>query len=464
MLNFNINKSKYKNVHFIGIGGISMSGLAKILLNNNYNVTGSDINESKLISKLRKRGAIINIGHEAKNVIGSDLVVYTSAINEQNPEYRYAINNNIPIMDRATLLGELMKEYQDSIAVSGTHGKTTTTGMIASILNDSELKSTILLGGELDSIGGNVKIDGTELLLTEACEYKENFLKFHPSIGIILNIEEDHLDFFKGIEDIKETFRKFIDLIPDSGHIILNGDDENIKSIIPHKQKNIITFGLDASNDYYADNIKYDDKGCPSYDLYINKIFIERIILNVLGKHNIYNSLAAIASTRITNVKIKNIKTGLKLYKGTHRRFEDKGIINNIQIIDDYAHHPTEIKANLSSISKKYNKRWCIFQPHTYTRTKSLLKEFGESFNNADEVIITDIYAAREQDTGLVHSKDLVQELKNNNVNAMYIKNFDEIVDYLEKSVDNGDIIITIGAGDVYKIGDMFKEKIISKK
>lgn len=464
MLNFNIDNSKYKNIHFIGIGGISMSGLAEIVLNKNFNVTGSDMSQSELTDRLQKKGAIINIDHKAQNVIGADLVVYTSAINEKNSEYRYAIDNNIPIIDRATFLGELMKAYKDSIAVSGTHGKTTTTGMIASILNNSKLDSTILLGGELDSIGGNVKIGGNELLLTEACEYKGNFLKFYPTIGIILNIDEDHLDFFKGIDHIKDTFKSFINLIPDSGSIIVNGDDQHIKSIINRDSKNTITFGLSQSNDYYAYNIKFDYNGYPSYDLYINNNFIEKIHLNVVGKHNIYNSLSAIASTKIAGVKIKNIKSGLEVYKGTHRRFEDKGIVNDIQIIDDYAHHPTEIKATLDSISEKYNKIWCVFQPHTYTRTNSLLKEFGESFNDADEVIVTDIYAAREADTGLVHSKDLVKELKNNNVNGKYIKTFEEIVDYLEKTVDKGDILITVGAGDVYKIGDMFKEKIKLKK
>ncbi|MBS4537599.1 UDP-N-acetylmuramate--L-alanine ligase [Clostridium sp. D2Q-11] len=461
MLNFNIDKSEYKNVHFIGIGGISMSGLAEILLNKGYKVTGSDMNDSKLIHKLNKKGANIRIGHEAQNVIGSDLVVYTSAINENNPEYKYAIDNNVPLMDRATFLGELMKAYKDSIAVAGTHGKTTTTGMIASILNHSELNSTILLGGELDSIGGNVKIGGTELLLTEACEYRGNFLKFYPTIGIILNIDEDHLDFFNGIDDIKDTFKKFIDIIPDSGYVIVNGEDENINSLIEKNKKNFITFGLANSNNYYANNIEYTDKGYPSYDLYINEDYIDRINLNVVGKHNIYNSLSAIASSNIAGVKIESIKSGLEIYKGTHRRFEDKGIIKGIQVVDDYAHHPTEIKATLESVGKKYNKVWCIFQPHTYTRTKSLLKEFSQSFTGADEVIVTDIYAAREKDTGLVHSKDLVTEIANNNINSKYIKTFEEVIDYLEKNVDKGDILITMGAGDVYKIGDMFKEKFI---
>lgn len=459
MLKFDINKTKYKKIHFIGIGGISMSGLAEILINRNYIVTGSDMNNSKIIEKLINNGATIHIGHNSKNIEDVDLIVYTSAIGEDNPEYVFAKKNKIPMMDRATFLGELMKSYKDSIAVAGTHGKTTTTGMIASILYISLLDSTILLGGELDSIGGNVKIGDNKLLLTEACEYKENFLKFNPTIGIILNIDEDHLDYFTGMDHIKDTFKKFNNLSLEGGYSIVNGDDENVKTII-NTDKNIITFGLNSNNNYYATNIKYNDKGYGEYDLYINNKFIDHIKLNVIGEHNIYNSLSAIAATFISGVDIKTIKEGLKIYKGTHRRFEDKGIVQGIQLIDDYAHHPTEIKATLNSIGDKYNKIYCVFQPHTYTRTKSLLKEFGKCFKGADKIIITDIYAAREKNTGIVNSKQLVDEINKNGQDSIFIETFDEVVNFLEKTVDKGDLIITIGAGDVYKVGDMFKTKI----
>lgn len=460
MLKFDINKTKYKKIHFIGIGGISMSGLAEILLNRNYIVTGSDMNNSKIIKKLINDGATIHIGHNAKNIKDVDLIVYTSAIGEDNPEYIFAKENKIPMMDRATFLGELMKGYENSIGVAGTHGKTSTTGMISSILVNSPIESTILLGGELDSIGGNVKIGDNKLLLTEACEYKGNFLKFNPTIGIILNIDEDHLDYFTSMEHIKDTFKEFIDLIPDSGYVILNADDEHVKNIIDNNKKNIITFGLSKENDYHATNIKYNDKGYGEYDLYINNKFVDHIKLNVVGEHNIYNSLSAIAATFISGVDMESIKEGLKIYKGTHRRFEDKGVVKGIQIIDDYAHHPTEIKATLNSIGDKYNKIYCVFQPHTYTRTKSLLKEFGTCFNGADKIIITDIYAAREKNTGIVNSKQLVDEINHNGQDSIFIETFDEVVNFLEKTVDKGDLIITIGAGDVYKVGDMFKTKI----
>lgn len=459
MLNFDIDKSNYKKIHFIGIGGISMSGLAEILLNKNYIVTGSDMNNSNIIEKLKNDGALIHIGHDSKNINDVDLVVYTSAISEDNPEYIFAKENNIPMMDRATFLGELMKAYENSIGVAGTHGKTSTTGMISSILVNSKIDSTILLGGELDSIGGNVKIGDNKLLLTEACEYRGNFLKFNPTIGIILNIDEDHLDYFTGIEHIKDTFKKFINLIPDSGYTIVNGDDEHVRNIIDVDKKNIITFGISKENDYYADNIKYNDKGYGEFDLYIKGKFITNIKLSVVGNHNIYNSLSAISATYISGIDIDIIKNGLESFVGTHRRFEDKGIVSGIQIIDDYAHHPTEIKATLSSIAGNYNNIYCIFQPHTYTRTKSLLKEFGKCFIGADQVIVTDIYAAREKNTGIVNSKQLVDEINNSGIKSIFIKTFEETVDFLEKTVDKSDLIITVGAGDVYKIGDMFKER-----
>ncbi|MGO1371259.1 MAG: UDP-N-acetylmuramate--L-alanine ligase [Senegalia sp. (in: firmicutes)] len=458
MLNFDIDKSNYKNIHFIGIGGISMSGLAHILLNKNYTVTGSDMNNSNIIEKLRSDGAIIHIGHNSNNINDVDLIVYTSAIGEDNPEYAFAKENDIPMMDRATFLGEIMRGYKNSIAVAGTHGKTSTTGMISSILVNSKIDSTILLGGELDCIDGNVKIGNNELLLTEACEYRGNFLKFNPTVGIILNIDEDHLDYFTGIEHIKDTFKEFIDLIPNTGSLIVNGDDSNVKDIISKDRKNVIRFGLSRENDYYADNIKYDKKGYGSFDLYINNEFISNIKLNVVGEHNILNSLSSIAATYVSGVEIDVIKSGLETFVGTHRRFEDKGIVSGIQIIDDYAHHPTEIKATLSSIGDIYKNIYCVFQPHTYTRTKSLLKEFGKCFIGVDQVIVTDIYAAREKDTGIVNSKQLVDEINNNGVKSVFINTFEETLDFLEKTVDKGDLIITVGAGDVYKIGDMFKE------
>lgn len=456
MFNFDIHKHDFNHVHFIGIGGISISGLAEILLNAGYTVSGSDIRNSEIIESLKEKGAIIYIGHNKNNIKGADLVVYTSAISKDNPEYIEAIEKNITTVDRATFLGQLMRMYKSSIAVSGTHGKTTTTAMISVILENSNLDPTILLGGVLDSIGGNVKIGKKNIFLTEACEYKGNFLKFNPNIGIILNIEEDHLDYFKNIDHIVETFADFAALLPKDGLLVINNDDENTPKIIDKANCSIVTFGIKNKSNYEADDIAFTVDGFPKFKLIINNSEEYNVTLKVMGVHNVYNALASIATTHRLNIPISTIIEAIESYTGTHRRFEMKGIINGIKIIDDYAHHPTEIKATLNAAKKlPHNKIWCVFQPHTYTRTKALLKEFSESFYDADNIIITDIYAAREKDTGLVHSKDLVNLLINKGMKSLYIDNFKEIVDYLSQKANKGDVILTVGAGDIYKVGEM---------
>ncbi|KPU26346.1 UDP-N-acetylmuramate--alanine ligase [Caloranaerobacter sp. TR13] len=456
MFSFDIHKHDFKHVHFIGIGGISMSGLAEILLDAGYTVSGSDIKNSEIIESLKDKGAIIYIGHDRNNIKGADLIIYTSAISKDNPEYIEAIEKNIVTVDRATFLGQLMRIYKSSIAVSGTHGKTTTTAMISVILEHSDLDPTILLGGVLDTIGGNVKIGKEDIFLTEACEYKGNFLKFNPNIGIILNIEEDHLDYFKNIEHIVETFANFAALLPENGLLVINNDDINTPKIINKTNCNIVTFGIKNKSNYKAGDISYTKNGFPKFKLIINNSEEYNVTLKVMGIHNVYNALASIATAHNLNIPISTIIEAIESYTGTHRRFEMKGIINGVRIIDDYAHHPTEIKATLNAAKKlPHNKIWCVFQPHTYTRTKALLNEFSESFHNADTIIVTDIYAAREKDTGLVHSKDLVNLLISKGMKSLYIDNFTDVVDYLSKQISQGDIILTVGAGDIYKVGEM---------
>ena len=455
MFSFNITNFDYSHVHFIGIGGISMSGLAEILLKYNYKVSGSDMNDSPMIHKLKNKGATIFIGHNKENIHSADLVVYTSAIPDDNPELVEAINNKIDTVDRATFLGALMKSYKNSIAVAGTHGKTSTTAMLSIILNNSDISPTILLGGELDQIGGNVKIGNGNCLLTEACEYKGNFLKFFPTIGVILNIEEDHLDYFSGIEHIIETFSEFVSLIPNNGALIVNNDDKNIHKVLNYANCNIITIGIESKSDIFASNITFTKKGFPQFTLNIKDESKYTVTLNVMGIHNIYNALSAIATAYYVNIPLDIIINSIESYTGTHRRFEKKGSFNGVTVIDDYAHHPSEIKATLSTAKQiTNNKLWCIFQPHTYTRTHSLLNEFSNAFYDSDIVIITDIYAAREKDTGLVHSKDLVEKLKENNINVLYISNFDDIASYVRENSNYGDVVFTMGAGDVFKIGE----------
>lgn len=456
MFSFNIHSHNFSHVHFIGIGGISMSGLAEILLENGYKVSGSDIKPSVTLKRLEKKGAIINIGHKRENIKDADLVVYTDAISKDNPELLEALEKNISTVDRGTFLGEIMKLYKNSIAVSGTHGKTTTTGMLSVIFNDSSLDPTILLGGELDQIGGNVKIGNGEILLTEACEYKGNILKFFATIGIILNIDADHLDYYEGLDHIIDTFSEFANSIPQNGHLIVNADDNNIKRSISKAKCNVITFGINNEAHYKARNIIFNDGGFPTFELVVNNKEYYNVSLNVMGIHNIYNSLAAIAAAHICGISMNLIIKSLNKYTGTHRRLEYKGVFNGATIIDDYAHHPTEVKASLSALRNSSSGRIiCLFQPHTYTRTKAFLKEFASSFDAADKVIITDIYAAREKDNGMVHSKDLANELVKNGVSAEYLGSFEELEDYIRENTSEDDIIVTMGAGDIYKVGEM---------
>ena len=456
MFSFNIIEHNFPHVHFIGIGGISMSGLAEILLEEGYTVSGSDMNPSLIINKLENQGAEIHIGHNAKNVYGSDLVVYTDAISKDNVELLEAKQLKIETVDRGTFLGKLMNNYEKSIAVSGTHGKTTTTSMLTTVLNKTKLDPTILLGGELDEIDGNVKIGSKNLILTEACEYKGNILKYQPTMAIILNMEEDHLDYFKDINHIVETFAKYASGIEKSGYLVINIDDENSQKVIKTSKCNIITFGINKKADYTAENITFSKEGYPKFILNVKNKEKYLVALNVMGMHNIYNALATFAAAHTYGIPIEYIIDSIKDYMGTHRRLETKGCINGIKVIDDYAHHPTEIKVSLNALKNTCNNRlWCIFQPHTYSRTKLLLDKFSKSFYDADKVIITDIYAARESDTGIIHSTNLVDLLLENDVDAIYMQSFESIKDYLLSNMEDGDVIVTMGAGNIYKLGEI---------
>jgi len=455
MFTFSIDEHKFNHIHFIGIGGVSMSGLAEILISEGYKVSGSDMNNSPTLDRLRALGSNIYIGHSKENIKDADLVIYTDAISMNNEELKEAINKNITTIDRATFLGALMSNYKSSIAVSGTHGKTTTTSMIATILNNSDKDPTILLGGQLDEIGGNVKLGSKDILLTEACEYKGNILKFFPNIAVILNMEEEHLDYYKNIDHIIDTFIQYSNNIKTDGYLVINIDDKNAKKVIENTKAKVITFGINNKADYSAENISFDSKGYPSFMLNNKCKSLYPIQLSVMGIHNIYNALASIAVAEILDIPIETVTNSLKMFKGTHRRLELKGYINGIKIIDDYAHHPTEIKASLKALRNiTDNNIWCIFQPHTYTRTKLLLDSFSEAFSDADKVIIPDIYAAREKDNGLVHSKDLVNALIEKGVDAKYISSFENIEDYIMNNAKKGDIVVTMGAGNVYKIGE----------
>ncbi len=458
------HNQKRKHFHCIGIGGIGLSAIAEILLAKGYKVSGSDIKDSEIIQNLRRDGATVYIGHNPSNISGCDTIVYTAAVSEDNPELIAAGQAKIPTLSRAEMLGLIMGDYQYNIAVSGTHGKTTTTSMISLILEESQLDPTILVGGKLNHIGGNVKIGNSPFLVTEACEYMDSFLKLNPKIEVILNIDSDHLDYFKDIDHIVRSFQKFADLVPDSGFIVAYSANAFVKSIINNVSCKTVTFGFDDSSDYYANHINFNSEGMPGFDVFFSDEVLCHIQLSIPGEHNINNSLAAIACCHTLGVSTEIIAKTLNSFEGTKRRFDIVGITpENIKIVDDYAHHPEEIKATLNACKKvPHNKLWCVFQPHTYTRTKALFKEFSEAFNLADGIIITDIYAAREKNIYQIGASDLVREIKENHPekkDVYYISDFEDIADFIIRKTKSKDLAITMGAGDVYKVAERIMEK-----
>ena len=453
---FELDFKKPIHVYFVGIGGISMSGLAEVLLSEGFQISGSDMKESPLTDKLSSMGASIYYGQTVSHINESvDLVVFTAAIHEDNPEYIAMKELGIPSLTRAELLGQLMRNYKIPIAVSGTHGKTTTTSMVAEILLASDTDPTLSIGGILKSINGNIRVGKSPYFVTEACEYTNSFLSFFPKIGIILNVEEDHMDFFKDIHEIVDSFHKFAALLPKDGSLIINDEIEHKEAIMSNLNCNTIRYGFTADCDYYASDITYNELGHGIYTLIRKNLPPCRVELGVPGRHNISNSLATFALSDLLQLPEENTLKALKAFSGTDRRFEYKGQLGGITIIDDYAHHPTEITATLTAAANFPHKRlWCIFQPHTYTRTKAFLKEFAQSLSAADKIILAPIYAARETDTLGISSVTLKEEIEKLGKECLHFDTFDEIENFLLQNAINGDLLITMGAGDIVKVGE----------
>ncbi len=453
---FKIDFKKPIHVHFIGIGGISMSGLAEILLKENFTISGSDSNPSALTEHLIALGANVFYPQKAENIIsGIDVVVYTAAIKEDNPEFAEAKSQGLPMLSRAELLGQLMTNYETPIAVAGTHGKTTTTSMLTHVLLEADTDPTISVGGILHAIGGNIRVGNSDVFVTEACEYTNSFLNFLPKIGIILNVEEDHMDFFKDIDDIRSSFHRFAALLPKDGALVINKNIDAKTTITDGLDCKVITYSETQAADYSAANISFDELGNASFDLLKGGVFADRIALSVAGNHNVSNALSVIAVADLLEIPLATIKTGIFSFTGTDRRFQYKGETNGFTIIDDYAHHPTEIRATLTS-AKNYPHReiWCVFQPHTYTRTKAFFHEFAEALALADHVILADIYAARETDTLGMTSEALAGEIRKLGGDAYYLSSFEKIENFVLEKVIHGDLLITMGAGDVVNIGE----------
>ena len=452
------NLKKYKNIHMIGIGGVSMSGIAEILHNWGFTVTGSDWANSETVQTLIKKGIKVTVGHNLDDVRHADVVVYSAAIKPEDPEMLEAKKLNIPTIERADFLGEITRCFKDTICISGTHGKTTTTSMISLCFVKALTDPSIQVGAYLKQLEGNYRVGNSEHFIIEACEYVESFLKFSPKAEIILNIDNDHLDYFKTFDNIKKAFIKYVKLLPDDGVLILNGDDTNCLELEAYTKAKIITYGIENSNvDFYAKNIEFNDDGSAKFDVYHNGTFLDTFQLSIPGKHNVSNALACISICMKYNIHKDIIKSALLDFTGAHRRFEFKGKINGIvSVYDDYGHHPTEIIATAKSLmNKKYHQSWVIFQPHTYSRTKNLLNDFANALMNFDNVIVLDIYAARETNTYNISSKDLVNKLQLLGKNALYIPDFDECVNYVKEHIHQDDIVLTLGAGTVTNIGPM---------
>ena len=447
-----------EHIYFIGIGGISMSGLAEILASRGHQVSGTDVKETAVTKHLQSLGIHINFGHRAENITDDiTLVVYTAAIHDDNPELRAAHEKGIRIMDRAHLLGQIMDEYHDSVAVSGTHGKTTTTSMVSEILLVAEKDPTITVGGILPTIGSNLRIGNSPYFVAEACEYFDSFLQFNPFIAIILNVESDHLDYFKTLENIRRSFHAFAQRVPDNGLLVISEKIDNVEELTDGLTCHVETFGLSEKANWRAENIVHEADGRNSFDIYHNSAFFTTIHLHIPGEHNITNALAAIAASAFLGAAPEDCVKGLHHYTGTERRFQLKGKKDGITVIDDYAHHPTEIKAALAAAQNvQHNTTWCVFQPHTFSRTRFLFDEFGEAFGDADEIIIADIFAARETDDGTVSAAQLADRIAQTGKSARYVGDFAAIEAYLREHCKSGDLLMTVGAGDVYKIGENF--------
>ena len=454
---YQINFGRPCSIYFVGIGGISMSGLAHILLTEGFSVSGSDVKSSPLTAQLEAAGARIFYDQTVSHIPEAcDVVVYTAAVHAGHPELVDAQERNIPLLTRAQLLGQLMKNYRTAVNVAGTHGKTTTTSMISEILLAAKLDPTISLGGVLASIGGNVRVGGSGLFVAEACEYTNSFLSFFPTIGVVLNIEADHLDFFRDIDDIRCSFRRFMELLPGDGLLVIGSEIKNLRELTEGLSCRIVTFGPGKDADYRAENISYDDHAHPSFDIVSAKDgVLGRVFLHVPGEHNVYNALAAVAVARELSVPMQAVIDGLQAFSGTERRFEHKGEVRGITLIDDYAHHPQEITATLKAAAKCPHRRlWCVFQPHTYTRTKALLDEFAEALSLADEVILARIYPARETDDLGISSDDIRIRLEALGVKAHYIDSFEGIEKFILENCIPGDLLITMGAGDIVNVGN----------
>ncbi|HEX3016796.1 MAG TPA: UDP-N-acetylmuramate--L-alanine ligase [Caproicibacter sp.] len=447
--------SKVKKIHFVGIGGSGMCPIAEILLHKGYELTGSDTNESDTLARIRSYGIPVYMGQKAENVEGAELVVYTAAVKQDNPELIAAREKGIPAVERSVMLGMVTRRFPNTIAVAGTHGKTTTTGMITQVLLEAGKDPSAIIGGKLPLIGGNGRVGKSETIVCEACEYVDTFLQLNPAISVILNIDNDHLDYFGTVENTIRSFHKFCEQT--TGTIVVNGDDANaLKAVERITNARIVTYGMKGNNDYSAANMQDTLRAREKFTVMKSGEKMAEITLSVPGKHNIYNALAAFAVADSLGVDSDSIANSLHAFTGVHRRFEMLGEFGGVTVADDFAHHPTEVAATLTAAKEMgFQRVWAVFQPHTYSRTYLLLDDFVKALKIADRAVLSEILAVRETNTYNIYAKDLAEKIPG----CVWFKTFDEIADYMVHNAEDGDLILTLGGGDVYKCANLIVKK-----
>lgn len=449
-IDYNILNGK-KHIHLIGIGGSGMYPLAQILFSQGYNLSGSDNNPGDTLNAVKDMGIPVFMGHRAENIEGADLVVHSAAIMQDNPELVAAREKGIQIIDRSVLLGIVTSWYNNAVCVCGTHGKTTVSSMITHIFMKSGFDPTTVIGGKLEIIGGSGRVGKSQNMVCEACEYVDTFLKLSPDVAVILNIDRDHMEYFKTLENLISSFRKFSEMT--TRLIVVNGDDENSMKAVCGLEKKIVTFGLDSKNDYYADSIKSEvchqnHSLITKFNVYKKGALLGEAKITIPGKHNVYNALAAISTCLENSVPFNDITDALLSFKSAKRRFDVLGIKNGVTIADDYAHHPAELKATINAaLSLGFKKVWAVFQPFTFSRTAMLLDDFAEVLSLADRVVLTPIMGSREINTYGIDSKDLQAKLDN----CVLLDTFEEVSEYILNNAEADDLVITLGCGDIYK-------------
>ena len=447
-----------KHIHMIGIGGSSMSGLAEMLLKEGYIVSGSDNANSHAVERLRKMGIEVHVGHDKQNVVGADLLIFSAAISPENPERVEAQRLSIPQMERSTLLGQLMQGHRQAIGVCGAHGKTTTSSMIAETLLECGLDPTVHIGGRLDALGGGSRIGKKDVFVAEACEFHGSFLEMRPTLAVVLNIDADHLDYYRDIDHIEEAFGEFLSLLPDDGLAIGWSEDARIMRLFSKLHCPYRTFGLEEGNDYTASKLSYNDTGCPRYDVIYRGEKLCRIEMQVPGSFNVINSLAAFATAHALGVNARDAAASLGRFAGVHRRFELTGLIDGVKMYHDYGHNPAEMQAALSVARLQHPRRlWAVMQPHTYSRVKGLFQDYLTCTQAADFTLVTDIFAAREKDPGDIKAEMVVEGMKAHGIQAVHTPSFDDTENYLRAHWQEGDLVLTMGCGNINLLNEQMQ-------